>query len=88
MNARSQRRGRSGFAPDSLFTGLGRLPFRSPAPQDDPNLRAHRQTCQECSSGASGLIRPVPPLAETGSLNEANKRIHRSGSGLLKEAGR
>jgi hypothetical protein len=37
--ARSQRRGRSGFAPDSLFTGLGRLPFRSPAPRDYPDLK-------------------------------------------------
>jgi hypothetical protein len=35
--ARSQRRGRSGFAPDSLFAGPGRLPFRPPAPRDKPD---------------------------------------------------
>ena len=34
VNARSPRRGRSGFTPDSLFAGLGRLPSRPPASFD------------------------------------------------------
>jgi hypothetical protein len=41
VNARSPRRGRSGFAPDSLFAGLGRLPGRPPASSDvDESYRA------------------------------------------------
>ncbi len=57
--ARSQRRGRTGFAPDSLFAGPGRLPSRPPAPRDKPDHKARQSTMSRSRTGKlPGCRRP------------------------------
>jgi hypothetical protein len=73
VSARSQRRGRSGFAPDSLFTRPGRLPFQSPAPQDFLNLGSPGRRVKDADSHHD-FGTTLNLNAEGGNLSVARRR--------------